>query len=188
METNLSNGPSFNEMDFAAMINDINADSPNSAKKVAESVAGSLGYYFLLRPVGAEIMDFLDLVFKSKNFISRPGYDIVIREIYTNRDKFSESQLKDIFSWMVGSFSVGVDKDYAMAACDFIARANSCEDALAIFKAMLGKSNEVSSIEGILLGLDVLRMQSRMASRSTSEVDQITVNAVARLEYLESGS
>lgn len=179
---------SFGEMDFAAMINDINAGAPDSAKGVAEYVAECLGYYFLLRPVGAEIMDFLDLVLKSNNFISRPGYDIVIREIYTSRDKFSGSQMKDIFSWMIGGFGVGLYKDYAIAVCDFIARANSYEDALVIFKTMLGKSNDISSIEGILLGLDVLRMQSRMISRSTSEVDQITANAVARLEDLGAGS
>lgn len=172
---------SLDELGFASMIRDISRGTSESSVVIAEFIAERLASYFLLQPVGAEFMNFLDSMFHCEGFVSGVGYDRVVGEIYSNRDKFSAVQLKDISSWIVDGFDCNLDTDYALVTCDFIARTHSFEGALAIFEKALAKSSAVSSLEGVLLGLDVLRMQSMMTSRPTLEVDKVTSRAIARL-------
>ncbi|HUD43668.1 MAG TPA: hypothetical protein VMR06_16905 [Dokdonella sp.] len=157
-----------------------------SARRTAESLGEMLSTYFLIHPVDAKLMNFIEKIFHSKNFVSLRGYDRAVREIYLSRDKFTDAQLGCISSWIRDTYGKGVDSDYALMACDFIARANSFEVALPILESMLWKSDDASSVGGVLLGLDVLRTHSMLAARPSLELDQLMAVAIDRIEKLGS--
>lgn len=177
---------SLGERDFAAMKDQIDKAPIGSARRTAESLGEMLSTYFLIHPVDAKLMNFIEKIFHSKNFVSLRGYDRAVREIYLSRDKFTDAQLGCISSWIRDTYGKGVDSDYALMACDFIARANSFEVALPILESMLWKSDDASSVGGVLLGLDVLRTHSMLAARPSLELDQLMAVAIDRIEKLGS--
>lgn len=106
-------------------------------------------------------VDFLCRVVSDPALVNRPGLEYLVMALYTDRSKFSPVQLRRFCAVAVDHFDLVEREVFALAVCDFIARALPSDGAFEALSDMTALARTPQGLSGVFFGLDVLWRQAR---------------------------
>jgi len=148
-------------LDFERAYRRLLAATQDQSQQVGEAIAREFGDSLLIAEfVSDEHVDFICRALLDPVVAKRPGLDKLILALYIDREKLSTSQLGRFLGCLTGSFGQLANEDLAFVIGDFIARVASPERALELLLDMAAKATSLQALEGVLVGLDILRRNS----------------------------
>ena len=175
-------------MDFELAYHRLVDAEPRQARKVARAVADEFGDSLLtLAPMSDEHVNFICRVFFNRVLAGRPGLENLLMEFYLEREKLSETQLKRFYGCLSGSFGHLADETLAFVIGDFIARVAPPDRALALLREMTVKINSRDALEGVFLGLDILRNHHKAHAVLLAAIEAAGTAAQTRATELQTG-
>jgi len=129
-------------------------------------------------------VEFLCRVLSDPALVNRPGLEYLVMAFQADRARFTAGQLRRFADTAVDRFGLVQREVFALALCDFIARALPPDASFEALSDMTALARTPQSLSGVFFGLDILWREAGAPGAEPTDPDRPTLERAARVAEL----